>query len=211
MGATAEKIQRSGHIDPTCPPSPNMGSPVQPRDYDPQDNEEAVSLNDHEERLLLAHELTEETDQTGKIGSTNPIGQSRRDMELVIRKNVEQFERLYPRIQYIQLNRAKSRPDPLYRERIFKKFNDPILVSAYFQLSPPEKLLRKFGIEVEATAIAVFSNRILNRKRLKVLTGDRVMYLGVTFEVITMKLLDYFLNTQVPINTVAILKQVAKR
>ena len=154
-------------------------------------------------------ELIEETDETS-IG-TLPLGQSRRDLEFVIRRNAEQFHKLYPQIEVVQMNRGKSRPDPLYGETIFKKWRESVYMPAHFQLSPPEKLLRKYGLEVENVNIVTFSNRLLNRAKLKLRTGDRMKYLGITYEVVTMKLLDYFLNTQVPINSIAVIKQIAQR
>lgn len=151
----------------------------------------------------------EETEQAQREHPT-PLAGGRRDLEWIIKVNAEQFWLLYPQLRFFQLDRAQGH-DPLYGEQPKARFVDPVKVPTYIQIHPQEKLLKRFGIESEQEAFAVWSCRILNDLGLDPVTGDRVEYYGITYEVLTTKLTDAMLNTQVPINKLATLKQIAVR
>jgi|WetSurSiteA1Bulk_404760.scaffolds.fasta_scaffold00002_63 hypothetical protein len=154
--------------------------------------------------------LIEETDQTGI--ATVPFGGGRRDLEFIIRTNYEQFIKLFPRVSLYKLDREVSRPDPLYREKVHKTYSDiPIPVNAFFVFHPPDKLLKNFGIEVEHDALVVLNDRQLNLLDAKIVKGDLIEYLGINYETLVVKLVDYFLNTQVPLNSLAVVRQLAAR
>lgn len=151
----------------------------------------------------------EETDQSQY--NIIPLGGSRRDLEFVIKTNYEQFVKIYPTVKVTKINRTESRPDSLYKELIYKTFDEYSYdLNIYFVFEPPLKLLKKFGIEEEHDALAVMSNRQLNNFKISLTTGDLIQYLGVDYEILTVKLVDYFGNTQVPLNTLATVRQLAK-
>ena len=131
-------------------------------------------------------------------------------LEFIIRTNAEQFNLLYPKLRFFALDRSRGH-DPLYGEQPKARFRDPVFVPTYVQIRPEEKMLKRFGIETEQEAICVWSCRLLNDIGIDPVTGDRVEYYGISYEVLTVKLTDAMLNTQVPINKLATLKQVAVR
>jgi len=139
-----------------------------------------------------------------------PLAGGRQDLEFVITTNAEQFTYLYPALRFLPLDRTRD-SDPLYREKVKPVFLDPVTIPTYVELQPQLKLLKRFGIEEEQEAIAVWSCRHLNQYKLDPKTGDRLQYFNILFELLTVKLTDYFLSTQVPLNKVATLKQVAQR
>ncbi len=156
----------------------------------------------------------ETTDQTGSydpcLGGRGVIGSGRRDLESLINLNAEQFCILYPPVD-VHERVQDGAQDDLYQEDVRPTFKDPIAIPTFFTINPQKKLLKSFGIEEEQEAIAVWSNRLLNTSGLDPVTGDRVEYLGILFDVITVKFDAYHLSTQVPLNKVATLRQVASR
>ena len=151
----------------------------------------------------------EETEQAQKEHLT-PLAGSRRDLEFIIRTNAESHWLIYPALRFFALDRARGH-DPLYGEQPKPSYNTAVLVPTYVQIQPQEKLLKRFGIQEEQEAIAVWSCRVLTDLGLDPVTGDRLEYYGTHYEVLTTKLTDVFTNTQCTINKVATLKQVAVR
>ncbi len=140
---------------------------------------------------------------------TIPLGQGERDVEWQLTLNAEQFKRLYPEIKYYPLNRTETYVDPVYTESKTKVFIDrPVLVPVLVVIGPQDKLLKKYGIEEEQEAVAVFCNRVNTERGIDPTTGDRMEYYAILYEVLTVKHTDYISNTQVPLNKVVTLRQI---
>lgn len=141
-----------------------------------------------------------------------PFGSAARDVEYILTVNAEQFHRIYPEIKFFPMSRNPTQTvvDPLYNEAIRKEFNKmhPILVPVFVAIQPQLKLLKKYGIEEEQDAIAVFNNRIDKELSIDPITGDRIEYQAILFEILTAKHVDYFTNTQVPLNKICTLRNL---
>lgn len=141
-----------------------------------------------------------------------PIGTSQRDVEALIRMNAEQFGVLYPKIAYRKLDRQETKVDDLYNESIGNPvYSRAVMVPALILHGVQEKLLKRYGIEVEHQAGCLFSNRVNEAADITPQTGDLVEYLGINFEILTVKHTDYVTNTQIPLNLIATMKQVSPR
>lgn len=140
-----------------------------------------------------------------------PLGTADRDLETVIELNAEQFTLLYPRLKYYSMSRNSTAVDTLYNEAIAKNFTDYVELPIFLVMSPQLKLLKKYGIEEEQEAIAVLNVRLSNANDIDPMTGDLIEFLGIRFEILNVKLTDYFANTQVPLNKVATLRQINAR
>jgi hypothetical protein len=139
-----------------------------------------------------------------------PLGQSTRDLEYILTTNAEQFKRLYPELEFYPMNRTETYLDTTYGESKVKSFpfEKPILVPVYVIIGPQEKLLRKYGIEVSQEAVAIFNNRIDLELKIDPITGDRLKYYNITFEILHVKHTDYYSNTQVPLNKIVTLRNL---
>jgi hypothetical protein len=152
-------------------------------------------------------------DTTEQVSPTSlPLADGRRDLEAVLKINEEQFHKLYPILRYYPLYRQEFWLDPLYNESKTKEFHyeKPILVPILVVVNPPLTLLRRYGIEEEQEVIAITCNRVNRKAGIDPTTGDRLQYYSITYEVLTSKYTDYFLNTQVPLNKVAVLRQISE-
>lgn len=100
------------------------------------------------------------------------------EVDLVKGLDRESFIRLYPVLQYYELDRQTTVVDELYGETADPVFKAPIPVPIYIRLDPPANLLKRYGIEGEHFGIALFSNGWLekNAPSLVLATGDRIGY-----------------------------------
>lgn len=167
---------------------------------------------------------TAHVESTPQVGYASlPIGASARDLEFILRVNEEQFRVVCPEVEYFKLNRVETKVDDLYRESIGFPVHDGIpkydgtitgngiKVPVKFQHGEQKKLLKNYGIEEEHVAIAIFCNRINMGLGIEPKTGDLVRYLDVDYEIQTVKHIDYFAHTQVPLNLIATLMQASLR
>lgn len=147
----------------------------------------------------------EETEQT-QYGFL-PLGHAKQDIEVQLQLNAEAFRLTCPEVQYIRLDRERTVVDELYNEYTGgPKYATPVLVPVMFQHNPPKNLLKKIGIEEEQDSLATFCVRINDELGIKPTTGDRLKYLDVDFEIISVKYTDYLQSSQVPMNLIATLK-----
>jgi len=160
----------------------------------------------------------ESTDQVMPEGL--PLGAGKKDLEHILRVNAESFKKLYPKIRYKKLDRVQTATTvhALYKESKRKVFADDtattvksVLVPAFIVWQPQEKMLQRYGLEAHQGAIAVFCNRVNDELGIDPVTGDLVEYLGEEFEIMTVKLEDFLLNSQVALNKYAALKNLAKK
>lgn len=146
-----------------------------------------------------------------------PFGSSKKDLEHILRVNAESFRILYPRVKYFNMDREKTQAlvHPLYKESKRKVFagdvtsqKHPVEVPVLIVWQPEEKMLQRYGLEAHQGAMAVFCNRINEELGIDPVTGDLLEFLGKRFELMTVKIEDFFLNTQVALNKIATLKQL---
>jgi hypothetical protein len=169
----------------------------------------------------MAEEFIEKTPQVGFVKV--PFGTSRRDLEVFLRMNAEQFRKLYPEVKYFKLNRIKTKVDDLYQESLGDPIYDgipqwdgvivgrPIMVPGLLIPGPQMKLLKRYGIEIEHEAICVMCNRVNAEIGIEPVTGDRLEFLGTYWEVLKTEFVDLFINSQVPLNLVLSLKNANPR
>lgn len=159
---------------------------------------------------MATGEFIQDTPQTNFV--ITPIGTSQRDVEVLLKMNAEQFKLLYPAVNYRQLDRENTTVDDLYKESVgFPVHKTPVLVPILIIFGDQRKLLKRYGIEEEHEAACVFSNRINAELSIEPSTGDLVEYLGINYEILTVKFTDYITNTQVPLNLLATMKQSSLR
>jgi hypothetical protein len=136
-----------------------------------------------------------------------PLGHAKQDIEVQLKLNAEAFRLTCPEVRYIRLDRETTVVDSLYKEYVGgPKWAEPVLVPVVFQHNPAKNLLKKIGIEEEQDGIATFCVRICDELGIKPTTGDRIEYLDVPFEILSVKYIDYLQGSQVPLNLVATLK-----
>ena len=159
---------------------------------------------------MAAGEFIQDTPQTDFV--ITPIGTSQRDVEVLLKMNSEQFKLLYPPVNYRQLDRTNTVVDDLYAESVGEPVHKtPVLVPLLIIFGDQRKLLKRYGIEEEHEAACVFSNRINAELNIEPSTGDLIEYLGINYEILTVKFTDYITNTQVPLNLLATMKQSSLR
>lgn len=165
------------------------------------------------------------TEQTHELEL--PLGAHNADLELQIQLHAERMALHYPEVHYHVLNLTLTKVDDLYGEPIGGAatrgvsepvYNGikttkgdthglPIEIPAMFVSGEQRKLLKAYGMESEHDALVVLSCRHCKERNLKPKTGDLIAYLGINYEVATVKFGDYFLNTQVPLSYVLVVKQ----
>lgn len=159
---------------------------------------------------MATGDFIQDTPQTNYV--ITPIGTSQRDVEVLLKMNAEQFRILYPPVNYRQLDRTNTVVDDLYAESVGASVHkDPVLVPILLIFGDQRKLLKRYGIEEEHEAACLFSNRINAELSIEPSTGDLVEYLGINYEILTVKFTDYITNTQVPLNLIATIKQSSLR
>ncbi len=159
---------------------------------------------------MATGEFIEDTPQTNFV--ITPIGTSQRDVEVLLKMNAEQFRLLYPAVNYRKLDRTNTKVDDLYKESVgFPIHKTAILVPTLIIYGDQKKLLKRYGIEEEHEAACVFSNRVNAEVGVEPSTGDLIEYLGIDYEILTVKFTDYITNTQVPLNLIATMKQSSLR
>ncbi len=153
----------------------------------------------------MARPLVEDTPQTNF--AVTPIGSSQRDVEAMLRMNAESFKLLYPDLLYRQLDRVETKVDSLYKEAIGNPVHkDPKSVPILVIPDPPQKLLKKYGLEEEVEAIAIMNCRLNDKAGIYPVTGDLIQYHDIWFEILTVKFEGYANNTQVPLNIICTIK-----
>jgi hypothetical protein len=160
--------------------------------------------------------FTLDTDQASP--TILPIGTTKKAVAFAIRVNEEQYRKIYPEVNFYKLNRVETVVDDLYKEAVGDAVYDGLKqtdgttvgavekIPALIQQGPQMKLLKRYGIEEEQEAIAVFAASMLHKRGIEVHTGDRIEFLAITWEVIKPEFTDYFANSQVPLNLVCTLK-----
>lgn len=136
-----------------------------------------------------------------------PLGKEIPDLATV-RDFVQEFsERSFPTIKYKVLS-TDVPVDELYRETLVKDWPTEVDMPIYFRVNPSERVLARFGIESVQDAIAVIDNATLVLHGIDPKVGDRISYFGITYEVLTIKHTDYWINSQYPISRVLTLKNI---
>jgi len=159
-------------------------------------------------------------DRTAQVHDVNlPMGASSVDVELAIRLHAERIQILCPAIRYFRLDKDRTKVDPDYDDSSKPAWDglpDPttgkvvgraILVPVEVHFDPPQKLLRRYGIEIQHQALLVMSCRILDELKVEPKTGDRWELLGTFYEANTVKFVDYILQTQIPLSCIATVEQ----
>lgn len=142
------------------------------------------------------------------VDAITPIGSSIRDVEVIVKMNAEKFHIMFPPISYRKLSRTETVVDELYKESVGTAVhNTAIKVPALFIFGAQTKALHGYGIEEEHNAACLFSNRVNATIGIDPSTGDLLAYLGIYYEILTVKHVDYITNTQVPLNLIATIKQ----
>lgn len=156
-----------------------------------------------------------------------PLGAHNSDLELQIRLHAERMAFHYPRVRYFKLDKTLTKIDDLYGEPIgsaaTKGIAEPVYlgvattrggthgrpseIPVFFISGEQKKLLMAYGMESNHEALAVMSCRHCQEAGITPETGDLFEYLGIKYEVKTVKFGDYFLNTQVPLSYVATVQQ----
>jgi len=144
------------------------------------------------------------------------IGTLPSDAQLYLDLDREQFIHMYPPLPYRQLDRTNTVVDGLYGEAGTPVFISPVQMPVLVMLEPPKKLLRRWGVENVQDGIALLSEGWMANHApsgFRVTPGDRIDYFdgGSTFslELVTVKFVDYFGNTQIPLHRVCTLKNLA--
>lgn len=158
-----------------------------------------------------------------------PIGASKEDLETELALNEELFSSTFPRVKYFAWRRDLTEKDELYGEWVGgpvhdgievtdqntgapKTFGDYLLVPVKIDFGTQRHLLKTYGIEMEhLEAVAVFCNRISSQLGITPKTGDLIEFLGVSYEILTSKPLDFFLSSQVALNTACAIKPLMER
>lgn len=117
----------------------------------------------------------------------------------------EQFEKYYPLIQLIRLDRTKTHVDELYMESSARRFYDPLDIYAYIDHSPSKKLLIKYGIEDQRDIIVTFSTLHLSEQLIlennsTFLIGDLIKFDDDLYEILDQVRAKqgYWINTNIP-------------
>lgn len=108
----------------------------------------------------------------GQVGLYGP------EITLAMQLDCESFIRLYPPVDFRELDFNTSVIDTLYRETRSPSYKSSVMIPAYFKVSPPKNLLKRFGVEDEHDAVAMLSLGWLQKYQpdLRVKTGDRIGY-----------------------------------
>lgn len=106
------------------------------------------------------------------------VGLDPNEIELTMQLDAESFVRLYPPLEYCELDLANSVVDTLYRETREPVYKTPVLIPIYVTLKPLKAMLKRFGIEDEHDALCMISLGWLhkNHPEIRVKTGDRIGY-----------------------------------
>ncbi len=111
----------------------------------------------------------------------------------------------FPKIQLLRLDREKTQVNRLYLETRQFIYHAPIELPAYVQLKPSVQELTRFGIDESRELLVVFSIGVLEFLGLgaNALTiGDKVIYDGTEYEVLSMNRYSFILNWNEPLDLV---------
>lgn len=108
----------------------------------------------------------------GQVGLYSP------EIDLAMQLDSESFIRLYPSVDFRELDMDQSVVDTLYRETRQPSYKSSVMIPVYFKIEPPKNLLKRFGVEDEHDAVAMMSLGWLQKYQpdLRVKTGDRIGY-----------------------------------
>jgi hypothetical protein len=132
------------------------------------------------------------------------------EIALVQQMDREGFIRNFPPVMVTQIDRINSEIDPLYLEASRLVYLDPVSVCMRVEVAPGKWFLKKYGIETVQDAVGILSNSWMTNyaNGITLTPGDLINFLGSDFEVLTSKLIDFFVNTQVSLHTLLTLKNL---
>ena len=166
------------------------------------------------------------------------VGLSVEEINLTKQLDAESFIRSYPPLMFWELDLEQTVIHPLYRETRTPVYKTPIPIPIYIKINPPQSLLKKYNLEDEHDAIALFSigwlDKYFNGYAPK--TGDRIGYFdqeyttaylrtggkpdqpvtkegtprtpNFSWEILTGKFDDYWGNSQIPLHVISTLKNI---
>lgn len=174
----------------------------------------------------------------GEDSGIATVGLSVDEINLTKQLDSESFMRLYPPLMFWELDLVATPRHALYRETRDPVYKTPIPIPIYVKIDPPISYLKKYGLEDEQDAIAMFSlgwlDKYLNGYAPK--TGDRIGYYdqayttayiqsggrpdkqvtqeaiartpNFSWEILTGKFGDFWGNSQIPLHLISTLKNL---
>lgn len=97
----------------------------------------------------------------------------------------ESFKLYYPEIEYYFLNQ-NSPSDSLYGEEKNKSYTI-YTFPAFIRVNPEEKLLTKFGYDIQQDIFIAVPVSILSTVGINVKVGDKIKFNGMTYKITTFK------------------------
>lgn len=132
------------------------------------------------------------------------------DVVLVKQLHRDLYRLVFPRVLWMQIDRKTTVVDRLYLETRRFIYKAPIEMPMYIQVKPSSQLLTKFGIDEERELLAGFSIPILEEMGLganEVTIGDKIVYDGTEYEIMTVNRYSYVFNYNVPLDLIATLQR----
>lgn len=116
----------------------------------------------------------------------------------------------FPKVKLLRLDRTKTQVNRLYLETRQFIYHAPIEIPAYVQVKPSTQELTKFGIDEARELLASFSIGILDDIGLggnAITIGDKIIYDGTEYEIMSVNRYSYVLNWNVPLDLVVSLNR----
>lgn len=166
------------------------------------------------------------------------VGLYLEEVNLAKQLDAEAYIRQYKPLWFFELDLDLTPVDPLYRETRRPTFKSPVPIPIFIKIDPPISFLKKYGLEDEQDAIAMFSIGWLDKyhNAYAPKTGDRIGYYdeayttaylrtggkppqdvtkesaprvpNFSWEILTGKFGDFFGNTQIPLHIISTLKNL---
>lgn len=132
------------------------------------------------------------------------------DVVFVKQLHRDLYRLVFPRVLWMQIDRKATVVDRLYLETRRFIYKAPVEMPIFVQVKPSAQLLTKFGIDEERELLAVFSIPILEEMGLgsnEVTIGDKIVYDGTEYEVMSVNRYSYVFNYNIPLDLVTTLQR----